>query len=219
VVRGWVTNCTRSHLVIIQVSVALSLCPWSPSSSSRVGQGGKRREPQHQIADILREIVCLLTQRVRAGRATFLIKVKSHRGEPIIERADTLRRMDGKCPMTTQGGKTGRIGLRSRCRKGTRQHVQCGRTVCATPSGNKRGGLGQEQQQPSTGQDECTAIVVSPQLTLDAVIVNPFLSTNNGTSQLNDRGSYPEPRIVPWSKIFLVKSQFNLCIGTIVNAT
>jgi hypothetical protein len=89
VVRGWVTNCTRSHLVIIQVSVALSLCPWSPSSSSRVGQGGKRREPQHQIADILREIVCLLTQRVRAGRATFLIKVKSHRGEPIIERADT----------------------------------------------------------------------------------------------------------------------------------
>ena len=41
-------------------------------------------------ADILREIVCLLTQRVRAGEATFLIKVKSHRGEPINERADTL---------------------------------------------------------------------------------------------------------------------------------
>ncbi len=38
----------------------------------------------------LREIICLLTQRVRAGRATFLIKVKSHRGEPINERADTL---------------------------------------------------------------------------------------------------------------------------------
>jgi hypothetical protein len=38
-------------------------------------------------ADILREIVCLLTQRVRAGRATFL---KSHRGEPINERADPL---------------------------------------------------------------------------------------------------------------------------------
>ena len=30
------------------------------------------------------------TQRVRAGRATFLVKVKSHRGEPINERADTL---------------------------------------------------------------------------------------------------------------------------------
>jgi hypothetical protein len=31
----------------------------------------------------------MLTQCVRAGRATFLIKVKSHRGEPINERADT----------------------------------------------------------------------------------------------------------------------------------
>jgi ribonuclease HI len=29
-------------------------------------------------------------ERVRAGRATFLIKVKSHRGEPINEQADTL---------------------------------------------------------------------------------------------------------------------------------
>lgn len=27
---------------------------------------------------------------MRAGRATFLLKVKSHRGEPINERADTL---------------------------------------------------------------------------------------------------------------------------------
>jgi hypothetical protein len=33
---------------------------------------------QEVDADILREIVCLLTQRVRAGRATFLIKVKLH---------------------------------------------------------------------------------------------------------------------------------------------
>ena len=41
-------------------------------------------------ADILREIDCLLTQRVRAGRAVLLLKVKSHRGEPINERADTL---------------------------------------------------------------------------------------------------------------------------------
>jgi hypothetical protein len=33
--------------------------------------------------DILLEIVCLLTQPVRAGKATFLVKVKSRRGEPI----------------------------------------------------------------------------------------------------------------------------------------
>jgi hypothetical protein len=56
----------------------------------RVGQGGKATLATAPDADILREIVCLLTQRVRAGRATFLIKVKSHRGEPINERADTL---------------------------------------------------------------------------------------------------------------------------------
>jgi hypothetical protein len=55
-----------------------------------VGQGGKTTLATAPDADILREIVCLLTQRVRSGRATFLIKVKSHRGEPINERADTL---------------------------------------------------------------------------------------------------------------------------------
>jgi len=55
--------------------------------------GGTKRKGDVSTApdaDILREIICLLTQRVRAGRATFLIKVKSHRGEPINERADTL---------------------------------------------------------------------------------------------------------------------------------
>jgi hypothetical protein len=55
-----------------------------------VGQGGKSTLATAPDADILREIICLLTQRVRAGRATFLIKVKSHRGEPINERAYTL---------------------------------------------------------------------------------------------------------------------------------
>jgi hypothetical protein len=55
-----------------------------------VGQGGKLTLATAPDDDILQEIVCLLTQRVRAGRATFLIKVKSHRGEPINERADTL---------------------------------------------------------------------------------------------------------------------------------
>ncbi len=55
-----------------------------------MGQAGKATLATATDADILREIVCLLTQRVRAGEATFLIKVKSHRGEPINERADTL---------------------------------------------------------------------------------------------------------------------------------
>jgi hypothetical protein len=56
--------------------------------------GGTRRKIDVRATapdtDILREIVCVLTQRVRAGRATFLIKVKLIHGEPINERADTL---------------------------------------------------------------------------------------------------------------------------------
>ena len=55
-----------------------------------VGQGGKATLATAPDADILREIVCLLTQRVQAGRPTFLIKVKPHRGESTSERADTL---------------------------------------------------------------------------------------------------------------------------------
>ena len=56
----------------------------------RVGQGGKATLATAPDADILQEIILLLMQRVRAGRTTFLVKVKSHRGEPINERADTL---------------------------------------------------------------------------------------------------------------------------------
>ena len=48
-----------------------------------VGQGGNATLATAPDTDILREIVCLLTQRVRAGRATFMVKVKSYRGEPI----------------------------------------------------------------------------------------------------------------------------------------
>jgi hypothetical protein len=75
-----------------------------------VGKGGKATA---LYAGILREIVCLLiqcvragratflikclrTHRVRAGRATFLIKVKLHRGQ----------RRDGKFLMITRDGTT-----------------------------------------------------------------------------------------------------------------
>jgi ribonuclease HI len=54
-----------------------------------VGQGGKSRLATTPDADILGEIVGLLNS-VRAGRVTFLIKVTSHQGEPINQRADTL---------------------------------------------------------------------------------------------------------------------------------
>jgi hypothetical protein len=55
-----------------------------------LAQGAKATLATAPDADILREIACLLTERERAGRVTFLIKVKSHREEPINERVDTL---------------------------------------------------------------------------------------------------------------------------------
>ena len=55
-----------------------------------VGQGGRATLADAPDADILREILELLRMRIEAGRATFFVKVKSHRGEPLNERADTL---------------------------------------------------------------------------------------------------------------------------------
>jgi ribonuclease HI len=55
-----------------------------------VGHGGKVTLDTAPDADILQQLILLPRQRVRAGRTTFLVKVKSHRGEPINERADTL---------------------------------------------------------------------------------------------------------------------------------
>jgi ribonuclease HI len=55
-----------------------------------IGQGGRATLADAPDADILREILELLRARIEAGRATFLVKVKSHRGEPMNERADTL---------------------------------------------------------------------------------------------------------------------------------
>ena len=55
-----------------------------------IGQGGRATLADAPDADILREILELLRARIEAGRATFFVKVKSHRGEPMNERADTL---------------------------------------------------------------------------------------------------------------------------------
>jgi hypothetical protein len=41
-------------------------------------------------ANVLREIIELLKMRVQNGAATFLVKVKAHRGEPLNELADSL---------------------------------------------------------------------------------------------------------------------------------
>ena len=111
-----------------------------------VGQGGKATLATAPDADILQEIVCLLTQRANTARASresyFLIKVKSHRGEPINERADTLAEEGREISDDNKRcGTSERIAWRLRCRKGTRRYDQCGRIAYATPSEGKRGGL------------------------------------------------------------------------------
>ena len=56
------------------------------------GDGPKQTMVNAPDADImiLREIIELLKARVATGAATFLVKVKAHRGEPLNEAADTL---------------------------------------------------------------------------------------------------------------------------------
>jgi len=55
-----------------------------------VGEGGKATLAGAPDADILREAIELLRARIEAGTATFLVKVKAHRGEPANEEADIL---------------------------------------------------------------------------------------------------------------------------------
>ena len=55
-----------------------------------VGEGAKTTLATAPDADILRRILEVLRERIEAGAATFLIKIKAHRGEPMNEDADTL---------------------------------------------------------------------------------------------------------------------------------
>jgi len=51
-------------------------------------EGGKATLAGAPDADILQEAIEELRKRTRAGAATFLVKVKAHRGEPANEEAD-----------------------------------------------------------------------------------------------------------------------------------
>ena len=53
-----------------------------------IGEGHRATLADKVNADILKEIIEALRRRVEAGAATFLVKVKAHRGEPLNERAD-----------------------------------------------------------------------------------------------------------------------------------
>ena len=75
-----------------------------------IGEGGKATLATAPNADIMREVLCSLRMRIAAGSATFLVKVKSHRGEPINEQADDLaeegrREEDDASTWTTRTGR------------------------------------------------------------------------------------------------------------------
>jgi len=55
-----------------------------------IGEGGKATLMGTPDADILTAAIELLRKRIAAGTATFLVKVKAHRGEPANKGADTL---------------------------------------------------------------------------------------------------------------------------------
>jgi len=55
-----------------------------------IGEGGKATLVGAPDADILAAAIEILRKRTATGTATFLVKVKAHRGEPANERANIL---------------------------------------------------------------------------------------------------------------------------------
>ena len=53
-----------------------------------IGEGSKVCMATVKDADILRAVIERLRKRIEAGAATFLVKIKAHRGEPLNEGAD-----------------------------------------------------------------------------------------------------------------------------------
>jgi len=75
-----------------------------------VGEGGKATSIGAPDADILPEAIEELRKRTTAGAATFLVKVKAHRGEPANEEADIQadKAILGKDVHTEWHGRTNR---------------------------------------------------------------------------------------------------------------
>ena len=59
-----------------------------------IGCGAKLNLSKSPDADILKVIIVKLQKRVEAGVATLLIKVKTHRGDPLNEEADIRAELD-----------------------------------------------------------------------------------------------------------------------------
>jgi hypothetical protein len=58
-----------------------------------IGCGAKLNLSKSPDADVLKKIIIKLQERVLAGAATLLVKVKAHRGGPLNEEADIRSEM------------------------------------------------------------------------------------------------------------------------------
>jgi len=73
-------------------------------------EGGKATLVGAPDADILAAAIKILRKRITAGTATFLVKVKAHRGEPADERADILTdKAISEIRRSAKSGANGRI--------------------------------------------------------------------------------------------------------------
>ena len=76
-------------------------------------------------ADILEKIIEKIRARVQAGAATFLVKVKAHRGEPLNEEAVMIVRT--LADFRTQTPRSGQTGRKDSYSGGRRLKVSNGR--------------------------------------------------------------------------------------------
>jgi len=76
-----------------------------------VGEGGKATLLGAPDADILLEAIEELRKKITAGAATFLVKVKAHRGEPANEEVDiqAYKAISGKDVPTEWHNRTNRV--------------------------------------------------------------------------------------------------------------
>ena len=90
-----------------------------------IGEGAKATLVGVANADILEKIIEKLRARIQAGAATFLVKVKAHRGEPLNEEAEMI--VQTLADFRTQTPRSGRTGRKGSYSGGRRRMVSSGR--------------------------------------------------------------------------------------------
>ena len=82
-------ECTLQQVSVAEPLLILSDCKLALTEIQKwVGEGLKPCMELVKDADIMRSLIERLRVRIQQGSPTFLVKIKSHRGEPLNERAD-----------------------------------------------------------------------------------------------------------------------------------